>query len=414
MRILYFHQHFSTPEGSTATRSYEIVTRLAAIGHQVTIVCGSYSGSVTGLASGFTRGKRQGNVGAFRVIEFDLAYTNADGLLKRTITFLKYVFRSLFIAMTSPCDLVFATSTPLTVAIPGILARWLRRKPFIFEVRDLWPELPKAMGVITNPIVLWAMSCLEWLAYHSADRLVALSPGMVDGIANRGIDRRRIIMVPNGADIDLFGASASPAWRPPGVDSAALLVLFAGTHGLANGLDAVLDAASVLSSRGRNDIKIALIGDGKYKPHLQARAATENLTNVVFHAPLSKTSLSGVMAAADICLQTLKDVPAFYYGTSPNKFFDALAAGKPVLTNYPGWIAEIITENKCGYAVPPGDPVRFANALEHAADHRSELQVMGIHAREAAQRDFDRTKLITKLIEAIEDVGLNHSKAALG
>ena len=383
------------------------------MGHQVTIICGSYSGSVTGLTTGFIRGKRQGSVGAFRVIEFDLAYTNADGFLKRTVTFLKYVFRSLFIAMSSPCDLVFATSTPLTVAIPGILARWLRGKPFIFEVRDLWPELPKAMGVITNPFVLWAMGRLEWLAYHSADRLVALSPGIEEGIANQGIDRRRILMVPNGADIDLFGVSASPAWRPPGVDPAALLVLFAGTHGLANGLDAVLDAASVLCRRGRDDVRIALVGEGKYKSHLQTRAIAENLTNVVFHAPLSKTSLSGLMAASDICLQTLKDVPAFYYGTSPNKFFDALAAGKPVLTNYPGWIAEIIAENRCGYAVPPGDPTRFADALQHAADHRSELQAMGVRAREVAQRDFDRTKLTTRLIEAIEDVGLNRSKTTM-
>lgn len=216
-------------------------------------------------------------------------------------------------------------------SVPKPAPRWLRRKPFVFEVRDLWPELPKAMGVIRNPVVLWAMAVLEWISYRSAHRLIGLSPGIVEGIARRGVPRERTAMIPNGCDLDIFAAPAEP-WRPQGVADGDLMAVFTGAHGIANGLDAVLDAAAELKRRGREDIKLVLIGDGKLKPQLQARAEAEALNNVVFHPPVPKARLAGLMAAADVGMQILANVPAFYYGTSPNKFFDYIASGLPVLT----------------------------------------------------------------------------------
>ena len=159
--------------------------RLIERDHSVTMVCGSYLGSDTGLTGRFVNGQRRGSVDGIDVIEFDLAYANADGFLRRTLTFLKYVLGGVRIIFTEKYDLVFCTSTPLTAGIPGIFARWIKNKPFIFEVRDLWPELPKAMGVITNPVTISLMSMLEWLAYHSAHHLVALSPGIFEGIEKK-------------------------------------------------------------------------------------------------------------------------------------------------------------------------------------------------------------------------------------
>src|SRR5690606_29149495 len=195
MRVLYFHQHFTTPKGASGIRSYAMARRLIEEGHQVTMVCGSPERADTGLSGPFRRGMRTGIVDGIEVIEFDLKYSNADSFVRRTITFLRFAFRSIGIALTRDYDLVFATSTPLTAGIPGIFARWLRRKPFVFEVRDLWPELPRAMGVITNPIILGLMSLLEWACYHSAHRLIGLSPGIVAGIERRGIDRQRIALI---------------------------------------------------------------------------------------------------------------------------------------------------------------------------------------------------------------------------
>lgn len=403
MRVIYFHQHFSTPKGSAGIRSYEMARRLLARGHQVIMVCGSYGGGTTGLTGSFEGGRRRGTVDGIDIVEFDLAYSNNDGFLKRAGTFVKFAVRSIGLAFTEKYDVLFATTTPLTAGIPGILARWLRRKPFVFEVRDLWPELPRAMGVIRNPVVLGAMGVLEWVSYRSAHRLVGLSPGIVDGIADRGVQRDGIALIPNGCDLGIFSIPVEP-WRPVMVRSTDLLATYAGTHGIANGLNSLLDAAAELKRRGRDDIKLLLIGQGKLKPALLERTQRENLDNVLFHDPVNKAKLAGLMASTDLGMQLLANVPAFYYGTSPNKFFDYIAAGLPVLNNYPGWLAELITEQHCGFAVPPDDPRAFADALEKAASDRAVLKAMGRRSRELAEAQFDRIRLADRWVDWVTGV----------
>lgn len=403
MKVLYFHQHFVTPHGAGAIRSYAMARRLIERGHQVTMVCGSIGGGNTGLSGPYVKGRRRGWVDGIDVIELDLAYSNHDGLLKRSLTFVKFAVRSVALALREPYDLVFATTTPLTAGIPGIAARWLRGKPFVFEVRDLWPELPRAMGVIRNPVVLWAMGVLEWASYRSAHALVGLSPGIVEGIQHRGVPAQRITLVPNGCDLNLFARNDGAPWRPDGVAASDLMAVFAGTHGMANGLNAVLDAAGELQRRGRADIKLLLIGSGKLKPGLVERARQEGLNNVVFHDPVNKARLAGLMAATDLGLQVLANVPAFYFGTSPNKFFDYIAAGLPVLNNYPGWLAEMIQAHQCGFAVPPENPAAFADALEQAAGNRTALKAMGERGRELAAREFDRALLANRWVDCLEN-----------
>ncbi|ENX44187.1 glycosyltransferase family 4 protein [Acinetobacter sp. NIPH 2100] len=395
MKILYFHQHFSTPKGSAGIRSYAMAQSLIRNGHQVTMVCGSFGAGQTGLTQPFNKGMRRGMVDGIDIIEFELPYSNALSFLKRILIFLSFAFKSIKVALTEQYDVVFATTTPLTAGIPGIFAKWFRRKPFVFEVRDLWPELPKAMGVIKNPIVLWMMSVLEWTSYHSADRLVGLSPGIVDGIIKRGIAPEKVASIPNGCDLDIF-ASEHQAWRPEGVQPTDLMAIFTGTHGLANGLNAVLDAAVELKKRQRTDIKLVLVGDGMQKKALLERAAEFQLDNVIFHDPVNKAKLAGLMASADIGLQILANVPAFYYGTSPNKFFDYISAGLPVLNNYPGWLAELITKEQCGFAVPPENPQAFADALEQAANQREKLIEMGRNGQQVAREQFNRSILSQK------------------
>jgi glycosyltransferase involved in cell wall biosynthesis len=403
MKVIYFHQHFSTPNGAAGIRSYEMARRLLARGHQVSMVCGSHGNGQTGLSKPFKGGCRRGTVDGIDIIEFDLAYSNSDGFIKRSLTFVKFALRSIALAMTEQYDVIFATTTPLTVGVPGIVARWLRGKPFVFEVRDLWPELPRAMGVIRNPVVLCAMGVLEWASYRSAHRLVGLSPGIVEGIANCGVPREHIALVPNGCDLYIFTTQAQP-WRPAQVQPTDLMAVFAGTHGMANGLDAVLNAAVELKRRGRDDIKLVLIGQGLLKPVLQARAEREGLSNVVFHDPVNKVRLAGLMAATDVGLQVLVNVPAFYYGTSPNKFFDYIAAGLPVLNNYPGWLAEMVEKHQCGFAVSPDNPAAFADALEKAAADRPALQAMGQRALALAKTQFARQALADKWVDWVTEV----------
>lgn len=398
MKVLYFHQHFSTPKGSAGIRSYQMAQCLIDQGHEVTMVCGSYGGGETGLEIPFKYGRREGLVDGIRVVEFDLTYSNTDGFVKRAWTFIKFALRSTGLVFSEKYDVLFATTTPLTAGIPGIVARWLRGKPFVFEVRDLWPELPREMGVIKNPIVLGLMSLLEWTSYRSAHRCIGLSPGIVAGIAKRGVEKSKIALVPNGCDLAIFGGEVD-SWRPDGVDKNDLMAIFTGTHGIANGLDIVLDTAAELKRRNRNDIKLVLVGQGKCKADLQIRANQDNLDNVIFHPPVNKDKLAGLMRGADLGLQLLANVPAFYFGTSPNKFFDYISAGLPVLNNYPGWLAEMIESNQCGFAVRPENPEAFADALEAASADRSNLITMGQNARKLAEQSFDRQDLADKWID---------------
>jgi glycosyltransferase involved in cell wall biosynthesis len=398
MKVLYFHQHFSTPTGSTGIRSYAMARKLIERGHSVTMVCGSYGGGNTGLDSDFHKGRREGTVDGVHIIEFDLAYSNHDSFIKRSGVFLKFALRSIGLAFSESYDVLFATTTPLTAGIPGIFARWLRGKPFVFEVRDLWPELPREMGVIKNPVVLQLMAALEWFSYRSAHHLIGLSPGIVNGIARVGVKHENIAMIPNGCDLPIFSKPIT-SWRPEGVAPTDLMAVFTGTHGMANGLDAVLNAAAILKQRQQQDIKIVLIGQGKLKPALQARVQVEGLDNVIFHPPVDKQTLAGLMASTDIGLQILANVPAFYYGTSPNKFFDYIAAGLPVLNNYPGWLADMITEHQCGFAVPPDNAEAFADALEKAATQRDLLKIMGANARQLAETQFDREQLSNQFVD---------------
>jgi glycosyltransferase involved in cell wall biosynthesis len=368
--------------------------RLVSSGHQVTMVCGVSERAGTGLTGPFRRGRREGEVDGIHVIELALPYSNRDHFPKRAWTFLRFAFRSVGIALRAKYDLALATSTPLTAGIPGIFARWLRGKPFVFEVRDLWPELPREMGVISNPVVLNAMSLLELISYKSAHGLIGLSPGIVDGIKRRGIEPGRITMIPNGCDLEVFGrVSNEDSEITSAVSLDEFVAVYAGAHGIANGLNSVLDAAAELQRRGNKRIKLLLIGDGMRKANLQQRAARDNLDNVLFLDPLSKLRLAALMARAGVGLMVLQNVPAFYNGTSPNKFFDYLAAGLPVVNNYPGWVAELIRHHRCGIAIPPNNACRFANALEELAGDPAMTVQYGENARRLAEMQFSRDDL---------------------
>ncbi len=402
MKVLYYHQYFSTPAGSNGTRSYELARDLIRHGHQVTMVCLRTDRSVTGLTGDSRNRRRQGFVDGIEVIEFNLPYSNHAGLLERALVFLLYSWQSVLLALGSDADLIFATTTPLTAGIPGIAARWLRGIPFVFEVRDLWPELPRAMGVVRTPMVLRALSVLEWCSYHSADACIGLAPGICEGIADRGILPSRITSIPNACDLELFQPLEAQHSKQPElisglaspIPAGSFVAAFTGAHGLANGLAAVLDAAAELQRRGRHDIRLLFIGDGRCKPTLEQRVQAEGLVNCQFLPPIPKPQLAEILGrSVHVGLMVLDDIPAFYRGTSPNKFFDYLSCGLPVVNNYPGWLAELIREHYLGIPVHPRDPNAFAEALITLADDPVQRDAIGANARRLAESHFSRAVL---------------------
>ena len=400
MKILYIVQHFNIPSGSAGIRPYKMAKSLLAHGHEVTIVCGSYDGAQTGLNGEFTQGKRIGFFEGIQIIEFDIKYSNKLSFLKRTGVFFLYVWKTVSLALFSKYDVLVASTTPLTVGIPGIFARCIRGKKFVFEVRDLWPELPKAMGVIKNPAILWLMGVLEFLCYHSANKLIGLSDGIVKGIAKRGIKSNKIANIPNGCDLDIFKTDHG-RMEIEGIQDNDFLCLYSGTHGIANGLNILIDVATELTKRGNNTVKFVLVGDGKLKPDLIAKTNEKQLKNIIFLDPLNKADLSRLMNTCNIGMQLLANIPAFYYGTSPNKFFDYISVGLPILNNYPGWISELITQYNCGITVSPDDPDAFADSLIKLENEKYKLPEMSLNASNLAKNEFDRTNLSNKWVNWI-------------
>lgn len=404
MHILYFHQHFSTPSGATGTRSYEMAKKLLSLGHQVTMVCGSYNVGATGLSNKFINGRREGDVEGIHVIEFDLSYANTDGFVTRSWQFVKFAYHSVKIALKLEYDLLFATSTPLTASIPGIFAKIFRNKKFVFEVRDLWPELPKAMGVISNPMILAAMSILEKVSYAKADACIGLSPGIVEGIKRRSRADLPVALVPNGCDISLFESKEQTFEMPFKVNEDQVIACFTGAHGLANGLDHILDTAQELKKRDDKQVILLFVGEGGVKPSLIDRAQKQRLDNCVFINAMPKHQLVGLLNTADIGLMPLANIPAFYYGTSPNKFFDYISCGLPVLNNYPGWLADMINEHGCGKAVEPENPIALADTLQSMAVDKEALADMGRKGKQLAKDQFDRNTLSDQFVNFLIEV----------
>jgi len=406
MKILYLHQYFNVPKGPGGTRSFEFAKKLIERGHQVTMICASNQLGNTGLFGSFEKGYRMGDVDGIEVIEYNLNYSNYDSIFIRSFKFIRYSIASIKLIFTINYDTIFATSTPLTVAIPGIAGKIFRRKRFIFEVRDLWPELPKAMKVITNPIIITLLSILEYLAYSLADKCIGLAPGIVDGIRKRSHNKKKeISFIPNGSDLELFEDRKS-MFAHSEICDRDFVAVFSGAHGRANGLDVVLDVATILKEREVNNIKLLFVGDGKLKPHLLQRKSNEGLNNCIFIDPVPKIDMPSLFNRANLGLMVLDNIPSFYNGTSPNKFFDYLAAGLPVLNNYPGWLAEYLIEFKCGYSIEVDNVELFADTLIQAQidNQNGILLSYSKNARKLAEEKFDREKLADKFIRVIESV----------
>ena len=400
LRILYLHQHYSRPTGSTATRSFLAARALAEAGHAVTLACGRYDGAETGLTGPFRAGARRGAPDGFQVVEFDIACANAQTLAARSRAFLHYAAAASRLALRGGWDLVVASSTPLTVAIPALLARRLRGVPFVFEIRDPWPELPRALsaagGGVPGP-VLAAMERLADAACRRAAAVVALTEGMAATAIAHGADPRRVKVLPQGADLDLFGPHVAP-WRPEGVPRQAVLAVYAGAHGAANGLDQLLDAAARLRGSAAH---LLLVGTGARKPALAARAAAEALP-VTFLDPLPKPRLAALLAGADIALLCLAPVAEFAELSAPNKLAEGLAAGRPVIANVPGRAARLLAEGGCGVAVPPGDAAALAAALRELAGDPARRAAMGRAARHLAESRLDARRIAGDLAALAE------------
>lgn len=343
------------------------------------------------------------DVDGIRVRSVRVPYSNYMGYTRRLWSFLTFTIGATYLALTSgKHDVVFATSTPLTVGIPGWLSAAISRTPFVFEVRDLWPEAAIQMGAIRrNGLIARIAKWLERFLYRHAAAVVALSPGMVAGVIAEGVPAERVHMIPNSADLDLFFPQPKDETDLERFGLGARFVVgYAGAIGPSNAVEAhVPRAARELAARGRDDIVFLIAGDGKNMPAL--REATKELSNVVLLGPVPKSEVPRVTRASDALMTLFADVPILATN-SPNKLFDALASGRPVIVNQRGWMRQLIEENEAGCFIPAGDGVALADAIEVLADNPASTAAMGQAARQLAESTFARDLQASRLISVLE------------
>ena len=319
----------------------------------------------------------------------------------RIYSFLSFMVSSFVISLSvRKVDLVWGTSPPIFQGFTAWLLSRLKRVPLLFEVRDLWPAFAIAVGVLRHPVLIRLSEWLERFLYQQARVVVVNSPGFIGHVQQRGA--RRVELIPNGAETAMFDPAADGAeFRKRHNLGDKYVVLYAGAHGLSNDLPVVLHAAARLSNQP--EIMFVLVGDGKEKQNLQSQALELGLSNVLFLPPVSKTAMPSVLAAADVCLAILKPLE-MYKTTYPNKVFDYMAAGRPVVLAIDGVIRQVIKEAGAGIPVPPGDPDAMASAIQLLAQNPTVGQQMGLQARHYVEANFDRSQLADRLAELMSEL----------
>lgn len=376
---------------SGGTRSYEFASRLSNLSHSVTVLTTFRTSSTK--PSWFSTTEN-----SFNVYWLPVLYSNSFSYARRIYSFIKFAFFCIPKSLLTPADIIFATSTPLTVVIPAIISSFLRGIPFVLEVRDLWPEMPIAMGALRNPFLRSLANLLEIVAYKSARSIVALSPGMRDGIIRRGVNPSKVCVIPNGCDISTF-KSAVPfdfSSLSPSLHGKKIL-LYPGTFGKVNNLGYAVELASSLL-KAKSNISIVLVGGGSEREKIIKKSQLNGTYDVNFFVfdRLPKSMMPSVFMASDMVANFVVDLPQAY-NNSANKFFDALAASKPVLINTGGWMHDLVSFYQCGLSIWNLSFDTAATALDSFVNSPSDYNSAITSASFLARSYFDRDHLTSQL-----------------
>ena len=395
MRILYIHQYFNTPQTSGATRSYWISKELVRRGHQVIMI--------TSARGAHLEASRK-RVDGIDVIYVKNRYNNSMSPMRKVLSFANFVRLAVLTASKEKnIDLVYATSTPLSV---GVIALWLKRVKgwkYVFEVRDLWPEFPIQIGAVRNPLFIKVLRWLERRIYKKAEHIVALSPGMKEGVIKTGVKETKVSMIPNMSKPDKFWPREKNNMiaKRFGIDMAKFNVIHFGSMGPANGLGYIIETAKYLRDRNDQSICFIFMGSGSVERILKGKVQQYGLENVSFIAYHPMDVVSEVVNCCDASITTFLNLPILQTN-SPNKLFDSLSAGKPIIVNSSGWTKELVEKNDCGFYVDPESPEQLADKLLEVKNNKELLMKWGENARRLSIEVYDKNLLTVKVAEIIE------------
>ena len=397
MHILLIHQAFAALSEPGGTRHYEIAVHLVESGHRVTVIASPVS-YLTGSSSASKKIAEQDELVIHRAYTYTALHKS---FIHRVLSFFSFMVSSFIIGLrVGEVDLVWGTSPPIFQGVTAWLLARLKRVPFLFEVRDLWPAFAIAVGVLQNNIIIKASEWLERFLYHRADQMLVNSPGFIQHIEERGGDE--IVLVPNGADPRMFVPMLDGnQFKKSHQLEDKFVALYAGAHGMSNDLEILLEAAEKLLDQ--SEIAIVLLGDGKEKRTLLGKARRLGLHNAIFIPSIPKTQMGEALAAADACVAILKPVE-LYKTVYPNKVFDYMAAGRPVILAIDGVIRDVVEAADAGIFVPPGDADSLAAAIRDLAANRQEADRLGKNGRKLVEEHFDRRELSKKMAQIMKDL----------
>lgn len=408
MKILYLHQYFSTPSMPGGSRSYELARKLVSYGHEVNMIT-----SCRELTS--KRGWYQTEESGIKVHWYPVKYSNHMSYTSRIKAFMKFAWVAARKSASIPADVIFATSTPLTIAIPAIYASRRQKIPMVFEVRDLWPKVPIAVGVIKNPVVIRGALWLENIAYRNARRIVALAPGMKTDICSQGFDSNKIDVIPNGADIERFNQvdiSAKQIEEQYPFVKKKNVILYIGTIGIVNGVNYIPRLASFVSKAQQGKaIVFIVVGDGKCRNEAIKYAQEMGVLNknVFFVGQVPKDEVPMWLKLSKATIITYDGPEIVFRDSVSNKYFDSLAAGRPIFANFLGFSTKIAQANGAGLILPKEDMSLATKMLCSCINDPEWLVSASRAALELGRRYFDRNEL-AKMLELSLKRSVNGSK----
>lgn len=410
MRILFFSHYFPPEVNAPANRTHEHCREWVAAGHEVHVVTCVPSHPYGTPFQGFARTwYRHDIVDGIHVHRVWTYLAPNRGVVRRIANYLSFIPAAAFRAWRlGRFDVAVGTSPQFFCAVATWVYTRLVRTPWVFELRDLWPESIPAVGAMKKSFALRWLERLELRMYRDATAIVCVTESFIRTLRGRGIEPGKLHFIPNGIDPAFWQAADRNAARTElGVGDAEILACYVGTIGMAHGLGTVLQAASILS-RSAPQVAVLIVGDGAELEGLKARAAREGLTNVRFTGQVARERVPGILAAADMVLVTLK--PSDLFKTVlPSKMFEAMAARRPILLGVDGEARAVLERGGAGLAFTPGDADALAAGIERLSGDDALRTAMGRSGGDFVERDFTRrvwaaryVEILARLVPAIE------------
>lgn len=394
-RVLYLHQYFITPNQPGGTRSYWISRELINRGYKVTMI----------TSRNIQKNKiERVSIDGIDVIYIRNKYDNNFGILRRVISFIQFMLVSTVVAFKEKdVSLIFATSTPLTIGIPALFLKWFKRKRYIFEVRDLWPEVPIQMGGVTNKFLIWVLVKFEKIIYVNATHIIALSPGMKLGVVKTGIEETKVSMIPNMSKIHQFFLREKNRIMMADLDlyDDKFYIIHFGAMGLANGIDYIIDTAKLLMQEDNSDIEFLFVGGGSQEAIIKEKSKEYGLNNISFLGKFKMDEMSELVNIADCSIVSFANFPILQTN-SPNKLFDSLSAQKPIIVNSAGWTKQLVEDNKCGAYVNAENPKELMNLLLFWRENPKMIEDMGMNSRNLAKTVYDKSILSKQVVDVVK------------